>query len=76
MPAGPGAVTVAKEQLVAMNSLQGRETARAMCSSVIDTVFSNKFLFKNYYYYHYSLLLFKAGSKSRAQTGFHGPASG
>lgn len=25
VPAGPGAVTVAKEQLVAMNSVQGRE---------------------------------------------------
>lgn len=29
-PAGPGAGTVSKEQLVAMNSLQGRETTRAM----------------------------------------------
>lgn len=76
MSAGPGAVIVAKEQLVAMNSLQGWETARAMCPSVVDTVFSNKFLFTNHYYYHYSLLLFKAGSSSMAQTGFHGPASG
>lgn len=32
-PAGPGAVTVAKEQLVAMNSLQGQESARSMWSS-------------------------------------------
>lgn len=44
VPAGPGAVTVAKEQLVAMNSLQGWETARAVCSSgtvLPSTVFSN-----------------------------------